>query len=156
MIPTEFRQNFPAFADPAQYADGPIDFYITVANNFLNGSVNGFVGNRWGTQLDYGIGLFVAHHLALDARDVATSKAGGIPGAVEGPASSKTVDRVSKSMDTRAVTFDGEAFFNLTRYGVQFLTWARMFGAGGVQLGVGCDANQIGYYYNNWGVFYGG
>ena len=157
MTPTIFRQTFPAFADPGKFPDLQLNYWITVANNFLNGSADSCNGDRWGVNLDYGIGLFMAHHLSLDARDAVTVAAGGIPGELVGPASAKAVDKVSKSMDTHAVTFEDEPFWNLTRYGIQFLTIARMVGAGGVQLGTMSGIPTVGgYNYTNWGVFYNG
>lgn len=83
--------------------------------------------------------LFVAHHLTLDARDAAAVAAGGVPGELKGPAASKSVDKVSVSYDTKAVTFEDQAFWNLTRFGIQLYNLARLIGAGGVQLGAQGD-----------------
>jgi Protein of unknown function (DUF4054) len=133
MTPTQFRETFRQFADREVYTDIALNYYITTATAFLPAS-------RWGTLLDFGIGLFMAHHLALDARDALTAGAGGIPGDVRGPATQKSVDKVSQGYDTKAVTWENSAFWNQTRYGVQLINLARQFGAGGFQLGT-CGAS---------------
>lgn len=83
---------------------------------------------------DQGIELCTAHHLVLAARDEATAAIGGTPGQVTGPQSSKAVDKVSASYDTGAATIDDAGMWNLTTYGVRYLTLARLMGAGGMQL----------------------
>lgn len=129
-----FRAVFRVFADTGDYPDDAVTFYINTAVSFLSGSAS-FGGCRWGDQLDYGTMLFVAHHLALDQRDVLAVKNGGIPGELVGPATSKSVDKVSVNRDVKSVTFEDEAFWNQTRYGVQLMNLAKMAGMGGVQLG---------------------
>lgn len=151
MTPTLFRQIFREFAEPDTSPDDAITFYIGLAGNFLNGS-DASVGQRWdATTLDYGVGLFVAHHLALSQRAVATAQAGGIPGDVRGPATAKSVDKVSTSYDTKAVTWENEAFWSQTVYGIRLVDLARMFGAGGVQLGTD-DSGTIGGVWPIWDV----
>lgn len=151
MTPTLFRSIFREFAEPDTSPDDAITFYIGLATNFLNGSESS-VGQRWdATSLDYGIGLFVAHHLALSQRAVATAQAGGIPGDVRGPATAKTIDKVSTSYDTKAVTWENEAFWSQTTYGVRLVDLARMFGAGGVQLGAD-GGGAIGGVWPIWDV----
>lgn len=128
VTPESFRAAFRAFADSGQYSDGTIEYWVTVATGFLD-------PNRWGTSLDYGVGLFAAHHMVLDARDVQVTTAGGVPGDVNGPATAKQIDKVSKSMDTKAVTIENADFWNMTTYGIRFMRLAKQFGAGGIQLG---------------------
>lgn len=129
MTPVLFRQIFREFAEPDIAPDDAINFYIGLAQGFLD-------SQRWGSTLDYGIGLFVAHHIALSQRAIATAAAGGIPGEVKGPSTAKTIDKVSQSYDSKAVTWENEPFWNATFYGVRLIGLARDFGAGGVQLGV--------------------
>jgi hypothetical protein len=149
VTPELFRSIFREFAEPDTAPDDAIDFYIGLAQNFLNGS-NSSVGQRWdASSLDYGIGLFVAHHIALSQRAVATAQAGGIPGDVRGPATAKAIDKVSTSYDTKAVTWENEAFWSQTTYGIRLIDLARMFGAGGVQLGV-CGG---GISNGTWPIF---
>ena len=124
----QFRIDFPEFANTATYPDVGVSFWITVATRMLPSL-------RWQDNLDYGTELFVAHHLVLAARDQAASAAGGIPGEVKGPTASKSVDKVSVSYDAGAVALTDAGFWNLTSYGIRFLTLGRYVGAGGIQLG---------------------
>ena len=117
LTPANFRKLYRQFSDPGVFDDFVINTYINMAVSMLNAS-------RWGGQLDYATGLFVAHHLTLKARDDLTSMAGGIPGAVSGPQSSKSVDKVSVSYDTKAVTAEHGGFWNLTVYGVRLYQMA--------------------------------
>ncbi|MFP3756795.1 MULTISPECIES: DUF4054 domain-containing protein [unclassified Cupriavidus] len=127
MTPEQFRADFPEFADATKYSDASIDFQLIIATSLVNPC-------RWGVLTDQGIELCAAHFLVLARRDEATAEVGGIPGQVTGPQSSKAVDKVSASYDTGAATIDDAGMWNLTTYGVRFLTLARMMGAGGMQL----------------------
>jgi len=123
----QFRQDFPEFGNTTTYQDASVSFWMTIAVSMVN-------PDRWGVLTDQGIELVTAHHLALAKRDQDASAAGGTPGEVKGPTSSKSVDKVSVSYDTGAVTLQDAGFWNLTTYGVRFLTIARAMGAGGLQL----------------------
>lgn len=127
MTPDQFREVFPEFADTVKYSDASIEFELTIAASLVN-------PGRWGVLTDQAIGLCTAHFLVLGTRDEATAAVGGTPGQVTGPLSSKAVDKVSASYDTGAATIDDAGMWNLTTYGVRFLTLARMMGAGGMQL----------------------
>jgi len=132
VTPQSFRDQFEAFADPMEYSDAMISVYNTIAIALLNADV-------WDPNvLDYGTCLFIAHHLVLDRRDAATVAAGGVGGLVQGVLTSKSVDRVSASYDTAAVTMTDGAYWNMTTYGIRFLQLSRYMGAGGIQLGIGC------------------
>ncbi len=127
MTPSQFRQDFPEFTDTAKYPDATVEFWLTVSASLVNAC-------RWGVLTDQGIELCTAHHLVLGARDEQAANVGGIPGQMTGPLSSKAVDKVSASYDTGAATIDDGGFWNLTTYGVRYLTLAKMMGAGGIQL----------------------
>lgn len=129
--PTTFRQLFPEFQDPAVYTDVVLEFWANVATV---GDTPLLDPDRWGSLLDAGTGLFVAHHVALAMRDQSTAYKGGVPGSIQGPTASKSVDKVSVSYDTSAVSMTDAAFWNMTSYGVRFLTYARLIGAGGIQM----------------------
>lgn len=124
-----FRANFPEFADSTKYTDAAITLWMSVGNALLSPNAD-----RWGTVYDTALSLFIAHHLAIAAADLATVAAGGVPGQVQGPISSKTVDRVTVVKDTGAVTLEDGDFWNMTRYGIELLHLARLLGAGGLQL----------------------
>ena len=119
-----FKVIFPEFATTA---DATIDFFVTVGTGLLN-------VERWIDHLDYGLALFVAHHLAISARDQFTATSGGTPGTINGVVSAKSVDKVSVSFDGSLGTYEGAGFWNQTNYGVRFFQMARLVGAGGVQL----------------------
>ena len=127
MTPATFRANFPEFSCTQDYPDSTIEFWFTVADGLLN-------PERWANLYEYGTQLIVAHHLAIASRDQQAAHSGGIPGTVQGVQSSKSVDKVSVSYDTKAVTNENEAFWNMTTYGIRLSHLSRMVGAGGVQL----------------------
>lgn len=127
MTPSQFRQDFPEFADTTKYPDSSVNFWLTVSVQLVSAA-------RWGALTDQGIELCTAHHLVLGARGGQAAAVGGVPGQMTGPLSSKAVDKVSASYDTGAATIDDGGFWNLTSYGVRYLTLARTMGAGGFQL----------------------
>jgi Protein of unknown function (DUF4054) len=127
MTPAKFRQDFPEFACTTTYPDTQVNLYVGLAGKLLN-------ADRWDDMLDMGTSLFVAHHLVIGQRNVASAEVGGAPGAIQGPQSSKSVDKVSVSYDTGAVTLADGGFWNMSSYGIRLLQIARYVGAGGVQL----------------------
>lgn len=130
-----FRQVFPAFADTGKYSDPMVNFWITTASGLLD-------PGRWGTLLDYGTQLLVAHNLVLQGADLNTAAFGGNPGVASGPVSSKGVDKVNISFDTVSAAEDGAGAYNLTVYGQQFIRQARIIGMGPVQ--IDAQTNQAG------------
>lgn len=127
MDPEQFITDFPEFANTTMYPTAAIAFQIGIATSLLN-------AQRWGSMLNYGIELYVAHNLVLAAQAAEDSALGNTPGEMTGPTSAKGVDKVTVSYDTQAASLTDAGFYGLTRYGVQFLQLARMMGAGGVQL----------------------
>lgn len=127
MTPDQFRTDFPEFADKTKYPDSLVQMWLTVAVSLVNPL-------RWMELTNLGMELVTAHHLVLAQRDQAVAAVGGSPGEVKGPTSSKAVDKVSVSYDTGAVALTDAGFWNLTTYGVRFMTIARAMGAGGMQL----------------------
>ncbi|WAL80960.1 DUF4054 domain-containing protein [Pandoraea sp. XJJ-1] len=127
MTPTDFRSYFPEFSDTAKYPDSQVEFWMVVAVSLVD-------PDRWGVLADQGVCLVTAHHLVVANQDQTVSAAGGIPGEVKGATASKSVDKVSVGYDTKSVTIDGVGFWNMSKYGIRYLTLARMFGAGGLQL----------------------
>lgn len=127
MDAAQFRTDFPEFASETTYPNATIALWLNVASLSLP-------ADRWGTLLDIGTELFVAHHLVVGARDAKAAAGGGIPGQTGGALASKSVDKVSVSYDTGASTIEGGDFWNSSTYGIQFLRMARMAGAGGIQL----------------------
>ncbi len=127
MTPAQFRTVSPEFANSTRYPDAQVAFWLGVAESFVN-------SRRWRELSDLGIALCTAHHLVIAARDQADAAKSGVPGQVNGPMASFSVDKVSTGYDAGAVTLLDAGFWNLTSYGVRYLTLARMMGAGGVQV----------------------
>jgi Protein of unknown function (DUF4054) len=130
VTPASFRQMFTEFADPTgASSDSSLNLYIALAYAFLDPA-------RWTAAIiNLGVGLYVAHHITLDMRNQAAAAAGGVPGEAVAPKSAKAVDKVSASMDTKAVSLDNAGYWNATSYGQRFIWLARQLGAGGIQLG---------------------
>lgn len=126
----QFRTDFPEFTDAATYPDGSVTFWLSVASISLP-------EDRWGAWWSLGQELFTAHHLVLAAQSADDASLGITPGEVDGPATAKSVDKVSVSKDVSVVTLEDGGFWNMTRYGIQLLQFARMCGTGGIQFG-GC------------------
>ncbi len=125
-----------------------VDLYLGIAANLLN-------AQRWGNMLDFGTELFVAHNLILDAQANAAAAAGGIPGTMSGVVNSKSVDKVSISDDVAVGTIEGGDFWNLSTYGVRFLHYAKMMGAGPIQIGVPLYVDPNGSQFAWAGLLYG-
>ena len=124
----QFRLDFPEFASTTKYTDAMITFWGTVGDLQLN-------ANRWGSLRLYGLQLFVAHNVTLQAMDVASAAIpGGAPGTATGLISNQNAGSVSVGIDTQASIEDAGGNYNLTSYGRSFLRMARMMGIGGLQL----------------------
>ncbi|CAK8736440.1 hypothetical protein SODG_000153 [Sodalis praecaptivus] len=72
---TDFRGNFPQFADPAKYPDVQIQFRLNLADKLLSENVTGK------DLFPYFAELFVAHYMTLWAADSRVMAAGGAGGA---------------------------------------------------------------------------
>lgn len=127
MTPAEFRAILPEFSCTSSYPDTQIQFWIDFAGVMVN-------AERWDTLVDQGTAYLTAHHLAISKRDQAAAEGGGIPGAVNGVVTAKSVDKVSVSYDASTVTLADAGFWNMSSYGIRFVQLARMVGAGGVQM----------------------
>jgi hypothetical protein len=120
----QFRAQFIAFADPVKYPDSQIAFWINQV--LLNHPLDEV---RWGQFYQLGLRLWVAHHLALQG-------AMNVSGSPLGPliATSKSVNGVSVGYSSNLGLIEGGGPFNLTVYGTQFLWYARLVGAGPIQI----------------------
>ncbi|BDH45753.1 hypothetical protein TUM12370_17970 [Salmonella enterica subsp. enterica serovar Choleraesuis] len=129
-LPTvsDFRRDFPQFADTTIYPDAQIEFRLNLADILLNEKLTGM------KLFPYLVELFVAHYMALFAQDQRSAAAGGAGGSSSGIQTSKSVDKVSVSYDTGSTLNPDAGFWNNTRYGAEFWQLITMFGAGGRQL----------------------
>lgn len=123
-----FRVDFPEFSDTTVFSDQQIGFWLNFALLALTPAAL-----DWDVMFDVGTELLMAHHIAIEARDIVTAQKGGIPGQSAGPQTSKSVGGVSVSYGD-AAKIDGGGSFNNTTYGTRFLQMAQMIGAGGMQV----------------------
>lgn len=126
----QFRADLPEFASTATYSSSGITFWLNVAYKML-------AADRWGNMLDTGAELYAAHNITIEARAQLESANGGIAGQNTGAISSKSVDKVSASYDTANSSEKDGGHWNLTTYGTRYLRYAKIFGAGAIQIGMG-------------------
>jgi hypothetical protein len=144
---SDFRASFPAYADPTVYPDTQVQFYIDFAYLMLR-------PERWGTVIDQGASLFVAHFLSTDALAKAAG-IGGVPGTGVGVVDAGTIDKVTFGKNVDAVMEPDAGHWGMTIYGLQFLRLARMMGAGPIQVGWETD-QYLSLYNGAWpGPFLG-
>jgi hypothetical protein len=138
MDATLFRSiTAPAFIDPNKYPDSVIDFWIAQAAGRMRPEV-------WGERLDEGTMYFVAHHIAMTARN-GRSGAGSTSGLV----ASKSVGGASISYDNSAVVSVDAGTFNLTGWGQQYWQLVQLVGMGVVQVSPNPIRGAFGYRYPN-------
>lgn len=127
----QFVGDFPEFKDSSKYPQESISYWLAVATVLLDPC-------RWGSMLQIGVELLVAHELVVEAQAQDTALVGGWPGVSKGPISAESPGAVSLSYDSEpALEIEG-GNWNLTVYGTRFLRWARMAGAGPLQVSPGC------------------
>jgi hypothetical protein len=126
----QFRIDFPAFADPVKYPDAELTFWLTLGSLLIN-------ADRWCSVANFGVELYMAHNLALEAMSKKQAAGGGIPGAASGMLNSKSVDKVSAGYDTSSVAEQFGGNYNLTTYGQRLYRLLQQFGAGPIQVGAG-------------------
>jgi len=121
-----FLSIFPEFTNLAEYPITRVNFWLSVAVNFVN-------TQRWRSLTNQGIALYTAHMLKLAE----------LNGEVEGLLTSNSVDGVNYSQDVASLTIIGANHYNKTTYGIQYFQLSRMVGAGGMSL-------SGGYPIGNW------
>ncbi|TWH46338.1 DUF4054 domain-containing protein [Sporomusa sp. KB1] len=141
----DFYVLYPAFGPRETPSEGPdgeptttylvdtsiIEMYIELADAVVKES-------RWRKRWKFAMGLFIAHFLTLylqsfvDANSTAAQVVAA--GQARGLMTSKSVGDVSVSYDfsTIAQGLDGWAAWNLTTFGQQYATLARIVGKGGM------------------------
>lgn len=137
-----FRKNLPEFANSATYTDAAIDFWLGMGVIMLNAC-------RWGAALDYGLMLFTAHNMVLEAQAAASAAKGGIPGTQTGVLSGKALGKASITYDAQAGLLPDAGHWNLTNYGTRFIQMARMIGSGGFQSSGGCGPYDLEVWLGN-------
>lgn len=118
-----FRERLPEFSDTEMYPDPAVNLQLTVAEKMI-------LLERWGDMWEFGVCWWAAHYLVLGAQAEQITKNGGIPTGATGIVASKSVDGVSISYNTLPI----EQQWDLTNYGRQLMSFARLVGAGGRQM----------------------
>ena len=119
LTPDQFRTPFPPFADATVYSDALIQAWLDLA------PCDPYV---WCDRYQLGMGLWTAHELTkFGPNGLAAAHA---PSGIGGIAQSKAVNGVSVSYDTGIGTEDGAGQYNMTIYGRQFWSMARLLGIG--------------------------
>lgn len=129
-----FREAFPVFQDDLQYMGPEIQFWIDLGLRLTN-------IERWGDIAYFGLQLFVAHNLALEAQNACGGGSGG-PGGVVGILTGGTIDKVSYQRDASAAMDPKAGHWNLTSYGMRYRRLVLMIGAGPLQVGADFDSNR--------------
>lgn len=107
------------------------DMYISMAHAVVKEA-------RWHAQWKIAMGLFIAHFLTLYLQSMADASSTAAQvvaaGQTRGLMVSKSIGDVSVSYDfsTIAQGIDGWAAWNLTTFGVQYATLAKIIGKGGM------------------------
>jgi hypothetical protein len=122
---TDFLNVFPKFTTVVP--DGVMAMYITLASACLSQA-------RWGAQWQFGMALFVAHYctLYLQSEGQPGTTAGQVAasGLAKGIAVSQSVGDVSISYEPVTSDFGSWGAWQLTTYGVQLITIAKLVGWG--------------------------
>lgn len=127
--PNEFREGFPAFADPAVFPNQRIIFYTNLA-------VLNLTKAKWKQTWPYGCGLYVAHNLAIEKHVIGDpdNPSGNYGYGSGGVASgeTKTIGRVSKSASYDTTFYKNAGDYAETEWGRILWRYIKMFGAGGM------------------------
>lgn len=122
----KFRQDFPEFSNPMAFPDALVGFWGGLAELEVSQC-------RFGPARPYAVELLAAHYIAT-AKGNQKGAGSGTPGLNSGIATSKTVGSVSVSYDQSTVSGVQGSLYAGTRYGTQYASMARRYGAGAVQL----------------------
>lgn len=117
VTPADIKERFPAFGE---LEDGDIQKIIDRAGPYFDVA-------RWDDLLDEGMGLWVAHQLALQARD---ATAGSNNGGFTDATTMKKVDQMQKSMSAEIIKAGMDNPYMATVYGQQYLDLRRLVGIG--------------------------
>lgn len=128
---SQFRLDFPEFANTSTYPDTLINAWLTVAIALVNPAV-------WSNVLNLGTELCAAHYIVLAVRDQAAAQAGAPVGEPATLTASEGAGDLSVAFDTALAGYANAGNWNTTSYGQRFWALARMMGAGPIQTLYGC------------------
>jgi hypothetical protein len=127
---SQFRRDFPEFADATKFPESTILYWMAVASLLLN-------AQRWCDALYLATELYVAHNIVFEAQAQQTSLKGGFPGLSKGAISAESAGQVSINFDTTMTLEKDAGNYNYTVYGQRLWRLIQLFGAGPVQIGPG-------------------
>lgn len=127
MNKSQFRTDFPEFADAARFPDPMLDLWSGIGEKVTS-------ADRFGDLYVQAVELFTAHNIVLASGNVEASATGGSPGGKTGAVQQKKVGSVSVTYDNASSMLPGAGHWNLTTYGKQYIQLSRLIGAGCVQL----------------------
>lgn len=119
LLYSQFIAGFSEFADTTRFPVATFNFWALQADDNTGWSRRMTPGQQVLAKC-----LYVAHNIALAARDAAAVAAGGLPGQVTGALSSKAVDKVSASYSP-TTTIENAGPWNATLYGQRFYQMMR-------------------------------
>lgn len=126
-----FRETLPEFADTGLYPNAILNNWAAIAQIQIR-------ARAWGGSdsavYALAINLFVAHEATIEARDMMTANAGGVPGGAAGLINTKTVGSATIGYDTQSISEKDAGWWNQTSYGRQLFRLINMYGAGATQL----------------------
>lgn len=135
VTPADLRNLYPEFTSTV-YPDPLVSAWITNATGLVN-------EDRWGDSYTLGVCLVTAHFLAMGRIAGQEAANGGAPGMRPGAISSEGGDSVNVSFDLTSTALKDAGMWNATAYGRQYITLARMMGAGPMQVNTSDDGGTI-------------
>jgi hypothetical protein len=128
ITPSQFRVDFPSFADTTQFPDAQVQRFLDLSGVMIDTSL-------WGSFSTMGMELITAHFLTMQGYFLAINAGMPFPaGMAMGIPTSKSVSKVSVGKDIASFMVDGGGPWNYTIYGQQFMWWAMLVGTGGYEV----------------------
>jgi hypothetical protein len=136
---SQFRLDYPEFKSTGTFPDATVNYWLNFAYLMLN-------TNAWGSMLDFGVELFVAHNLIIEAINLKMVAIGGLPGINRGAINSESPGQVSISYDTANASIQKAGHWNITTYGTRYWGLAKAFACRPLSTGPGHSPGFPGSY----------
>lgn len=132
----DFTTFYPQFGNDSN--NNPIVVPQSVIQAFIDMANASLQQARWHSAWQTAMNLYVAHFCTLYLQTSADPNSGASAvfeaGKAQGVLSGESVGDVSYSSDVNIASVDGWAMWNLTAYGQQLATLAKLYGKGGMQI----------------------
>ena len=124
-----FLSYFPEFTNTELYPVNVVETWVVPAAEQMN-------QYRFGSQYNLAVCLYIAHNVALSARELQASMSGkSVVGDTRGPVASKSVDKVSVAYNNAAASVEGAGAYNATSYGQRLYKLIQSFASGPYYVG---------------------